>query len=192
MAAPYVHSHALVDSDQVGQDTKIWAFAQVMKGAKIGQSCNIGGHAFIEGGAVIGDRVTIKNQVMVWDGVTIQDDVFVGPGVIFTNDRQPRSPRMQGVQAVTERYHHKASWLVSTVIERGVSIGAGAVITPGVTIGAYSMIGAGAVVTKSTATHSLMLGNPAVLAGWVCLCGRRLDRSRAMPGPTEVSCECLG
>ena len=90
----YVHPKALCESTEIGEGTRIWAFAHVMKGAKIGCHCNIGDAAFIESGAVLGDRVTIKNQVMVWDGVTIEDDVFVGPGVIFTNDMFPRSPRM--------------------------------------------------------------------------------------------------
>ena len=81
------HRLALCESDQVGEGTRVWAFAHVMAGAVVGRDCNIGDGAFIEAGAVLGDRVTVKNQVMIWDGVSIGDDVFIGPGVIFTNDK---------------------------------------------------------------------------------------------------------
>jgi UDP-2-acetamido-3-amino-2,3-dideoxy-glucuronate N-acetyltransferase len=95
MAQFFQHSHALVESVDIGEGTRIWAFAHVLKGAKIGQECNVGDGAFIEGGAVIGDRVTIKNNVLIWDGVEIEDDVFLGPAVVFTNDLMPRSPRFE-------------------------------------------------------------------------------------------------
>ena len=94
----FVHPAALCESDNVGESTRIWAFAHVMYGARVGRDCNIGDGAFVESGAVLGDRVTLKNQVMVWDGVRIEDDAFIGPGVIFTNDAAPRSPRMPQVR----------------------------------------------------------------------------------------------
>src|ERR1044071_3281398 len=100
-----------------------------MRGAVVGRDCNIGDGAFLESGAVLGDRVTVKNQVMIWDGVRIADDVFLGPGVIFTNDRVPRSPRMPQVH---DRYSSPTNWLRPITVEQGASIGAGATILPGV------------------------------------------------------------
>ena len=97
----FVHERAICESKQVGEGTRIWAFAHVMERATVGSECNIGEGAFVENGAVVGNRVTIKNNSMLWNGVRIADDVFVGPGVTFTNDRYPRSPRMEGL---THRY----------------------------------------------------------------------------------------
>jgi UDP-2-acetamido-3-amino-2,3-dideoxy-glucuronate N-acetyltransferase len=182
----FVHPNALCESTEIGAGTRVWAFAHVMKGARIGADCNIGDHAFIEGGAVLGDRVTVKNQVMVWEGVTIAADVFLGPGMAFTNDRHPRSPRMEGVPAVAARYAEKAGWLASTTVEKGVSIGARAVICPGVTIGAYAMVAAGAVVTRDVPAHAMVAGNPAEQKGWVCVCGKPSE-SKPQPGST---CRC--
>lgn len=176
--AYFVHPAALCESSQIGAGTRIWAFAHVMAGAQVGAGCNIGDHAFLEAGAAIGDRVTVKNGVMLWEGVGVDDDVFLGPGVIFTNDLYPRSPRMQGEAAVNERYHDKAKWLVATRVARGASIGAGAVIICGITIGQFAMIGAGAVVKKDVKPHALMVGNPATQKGWVCRCGAKLGPRR--------------
>ena len=173
----FIHPLALVESSDVGAGTKVWAFAQVMRDAEVGEHCNIGGHAFIESGARLGNRVTLKNQVMVWNGVTIEDDVFVGPGVIFTNDLHPRSPRMT---LVAERYSNPGNWLVQTTVGRGASIGAGAVILP-VRIGAHAMIAAGSVVTQDVPAHALVKGNPARISGWVCLCGSTADVHRVCP-----------
>ena len=163
----HVHPQALCESTQVGAGTRIWAFAHVMSGAVLGKDCNIGDHAFIETGARIGDRVTIKNGAMIWDGVTIEDDVFIGPGVLFTNDPFPRSPRMPSARP---RYQ-KAAWLVPTRVEQGASIGAGAVIRCGVTVGRYALVGAAALVTRDVASHRLVTGQPARPSGWVCVCG---------------------
>jgi UDP-2-acetamido-3-amino-2,3-dideoxy-glucuronate N-acetyltransferase len=176
--AAFIHRLALCESDTVGDGTRIWAFAHVMAGAVVGRDCNIGDHAFIETGAVVGNRVTIKNHVVVWDGVTIADDAFIGPTVIFTNDRLPRSPRMP---AAARRYANRSSWLLPTKVGRGASLGGGAVIVPGVSIGEFAMIGAGAVVTRDVPPHSLVVGQPARPIGWVCQCGRR--------SPTAGTCE---
>lgn len=178
----FIHPMALVESSDIGSGTKVWAFAQVMSGARIGSNCNIGGHAFVEAGAHLGSRVTLKNQVMVWNGVTIEDDVFVGPGVIFTNDLNPRSPRMP---AAAERYSTPSNWLGQTRIGRGASIGAGSVILP-VSVGTHAMIAAGSVVTKDVPPHALMKGNPARVSGWVCFCGAKLDGNRACPTCKET------
>lgn len=177
MKAPqfFAHPTALVESTHVGAGTRIWAYAHVLRGASLGRDCNVGDHAFIESGAVIGHRVTLKNGVMVWDGVTIEDDVFVGPGVLFTNDLTPRSPRFP---PVTERYR-SGKWLSRTTVERGASIGAGAVIVSGVTVGRFAMIGAGAVVTKDVPPHALVVGVPAGLRGWVSEAGQKLEFNAA-------------
>jgi UDP-2-acetamido-3-amino-2,3-dideoxy-glucuronate N-acetyltransferase len=145
-----------------------------MAGAIVGDDCNIGDHAFIEGGARIGNRVTIKNGVMIWDGVTIEDDVFIGPGVLFTNDRHPRSPRME---AVAKRYRDPANWLEPTKVERGSTIGAGAIVLAGVSIGACATVGAAALVTRDVAPHRVVIGQPAQASGWVCACGVPLDEA---------------
>ena len=168
----FIHPQAICESDAVGNGTRVWAFAHVMRGAVVGVACNIGDGAFIESGAVLGDRVTLKNQVMVWDGVTIGDDAFIGPGVIFTNDRNPRSPRMERVKA---RYADPGRWRLATHVARGASLGAGAVILPGVKIGEFAMVGAGAVVTRDVKPFQLAAGNPAASRGWACFCGMRLN-----------------
>jgi UDP-2-acetamido-3-amino-2,3-dideoxy-glucuronate N-acetyltransferase len=175
----FVHERALCDSDEVGEGTRIWAFAHVMKGARVGKHCNIGEGVFVESGVVVGDRVTLKNQVMVFTGVTIEDDVFVGPGVIFTNDRNPRSPRMP---SVGRRYERKENWLAFTLVRHGASLGAGVVVLPGVTIGAFALAGAGSVVTRDVAPHRLVAGNPARPHGWVCACATVLPDTLACPG----------
>jgi UDP-2-acetamido-3-amino-2,3-dideoxy-glucuronate N-acetyltransferase len=168
----FVHAAALCESDTVGSGTRVWAFAHIMRGAVIGRDCNIGDHAFIETGARLGNGVTVKNQVMVWDGVTVEDHVFLGPGVIFTNDRYPRSPRLP---IVHERYGHPENWRVPTLVQQGAAIGAGAIIVCGRTIGRYASVGAGAVVTRDVPDQRLVVGNPARIVGWACLCGAPLD-----------------
>jgi acetyltransferase-like isoleucine patch superfamily enzyme len=137
-----------------------------MEGARVGADCNIGEHCFIEKGAVLGDRVTIKNGVAVWEGVTAEDDVFIGPNAVLTNDLRPRS-----------KVYHTA--VTRTLLKRGASIGANATLLCGITVGAYAMVGAGAVVTRDVPAHGLVVGNPARLAGHVCRCGEKLRvRSR--------------
>jgi UDP-2-acetamido-3-amino-2,3-dideoxy-glucuronate N-acetyltransferase len=153
-----------------------------MKGARVGSNCNIGDHSFIESGAIIGDRVTVKNGVSVWNGITIGDDAFIGPGVVFINDRYPRSPRMAGAPEVTYRYSDESRWLARTCIERGASIGAAAVLGPGLRIGTFAVVGAGAVVIKSVPAHRLVLGVPAREVGWVCACGLPIA---SMPANSE-------
>lgn len=143
----FKHSHALVESEQIGDDTRIWAFAHVLPNARIGADCNICDHVFIENDVVIGDRVTIKCGVQVWDGVRLEDDVMVGPNATFTNDLFPRSKQP------FELRH--------TTVRRGASIGANATILCGVTIGEGAMIGAGAVVLKDVPDRAVVVGNPA-------------------------------
>ena len=159
----FQHPTALVETTDVGDETRIWAYAHVMRGAVIGRRCNIGDHAFIESGAVVGDEVTIKNGVSVWAHVTVRDRVFLGPHVTLTNDARPRSRR--------------ADWTpVPTVIEEGATVGANATIVCGCHIGRYAMVGAGAVVTKPVPAHALVTGNPARVKGFVCRCAQSLRK----------------
>jgi acetyltransferase-like isoleucine patch superfamily enzyme len=166
----FVHPTSIIETEQIGEGTRIWAFTQVMKDVSIGTRCNIGSHCFIESGVTIGDNVTIKNGNMIWSGVTLEEGVFVGPQVVFTNDLYPRSPRLPQAQP---RYSDTA-WLLPTVVGRGASLGAGAVLIPGLTIGAFATVGAGSVVTKHVPPYALVRGNPARLYGWVCQCGQPL------------------
>jgi UDP-2-acetamido-3-amino-2,3-dideoxy-glucuronate N-acetyltransferase len=143
VAQAVVHPEAVV-----GERTRVWQFAVVLAGARIGADCNINAHTLVEGGAVLGDRVTLKCGVYVWNGVVLEDDVFCGPNATFTNDRRPRSRQTPDAWA-------------QTIVERGASIGAGAILLPGVRIGAGALIGAGAVVTKDVPAGETWVGNPA-------------------------------
>lgn len=143
--------HALADVHPkacVGDRTTIWQGSVVLADARIGKDCNLNAHTLVEGGSVIGDRVTLKCGVYVWNGITLEDDVFCGPNATFTNDRRPRS-----------KAHLQA--FPKTLVKRGASIGAGAVILPGVTVGENALIGAGAVVTKDVPAGETWVGNPA-------------------------------
>lgn len=166
----FQHAAALVESAAIGKGTRIWAFAHVLKGARVGRDCNIGDHCFVEGGARIGNSVTVKNGVAIWEGVVVRDNAFIGPFAVFTNDLAPRSPRFPGA---ARRYESK-SWLSRTVVGQGASIGANATILCGLRIGNFAMIAAGAVVTHDVPAYALMMGVPARQAGWVCQCGTRL------------------
>src|SRR6266545_2030661 len=157
MTAPFIHRTALVETEQIGENTRIWAYSHILSGVRIGQNCNIGDHCFIEGGVSIGNNATIKNGNMIWEGVTIEDGVFIGPHVFFTNDLYPRSPRLP---QASYRYHDKENWLRPTCVKQGASLGAAAVILAGVTIGRFSMVGAGAVVTRDVPDYALVRGNP--------------------------------
>lgn len=145
-----------------------------MKGASIGARVNLGDHAFVESGAVVGNNVTVKNAVCIWDGIVIEDDVFVGPRVTFTNDRYPRSPRMESVR---DRYARVENWLCRTIVRKGASIGASATIGPGVELGEFCMVGAGALVTRDVPAYALVVGTPAVRVADVCNCGVPLPGS---------------
>lgn len=167
----FVHPTALLDVQEIGSGSRIWAYTHVMEGARIGKNCNIGGHCFIESGVSVGDNTTIKNGNMLWEGVTLEEGVFVGPQVIFTNDLRPRSPRLPQAK---ERYLQKAHWLVPTLVKQGASLGAGAVILAGVTIGEFALVAAGSVVTRDVPPYAVVKGNPARVSGCVCQCGHHL------------------
>ncbi len=167
-AEVFVHERALCESDDVGAGTRVWAFAHVMPGARVGRDCNVCGHSFIESGAVVGDRVTVKNNVVIWDAVTVGDDVFLGPGVVFTNDRNPRAAVRKG-----------PGQFVPTTVERGATVGANATVLCGVTIGEAAFVAAGSVVLADVAPRALVAGNPARPIGHMCDCGERLGVTAA-------------
>jgi UDP-2-acetamido-3-amino-2,3-dideoxy-glucuronate N-acetyltransferase len=157
----FIHAHALCESASVGAKTRIWAFAHVLPGARLGADCNICDHVFIENDVIVGDRVTVKSGVQLWDGLRVADDVFIGPNATFSNDKFPRS----------KDYRRE---ILETHLGRGASVGAGAVVLPGIRIGAGAMIGAGAVVTHDVPSRAIVSGNPARIVGYA-------DTVRARP-----------
>jgi len=159
----FIHEKALVESNDIGEGTRVWAFTHVLKGSIIGKDCNICGHCYIEGGAVIGNNVKIKNGVSVWDRVTIEDNVFVGPNAVFTNDINPRA-------AIKK----KQEGFLPVMVKHGATIGANATIVCGITIGRYAFIGAGTVVVKDVPDYALVVGNPSKNIGYMCECGNKL------------------
>lgn len=159
-----IHQFSDVQSIQIGDNTNIWQFCVVFPEAIIGENCNICAHVLIENRVVVGNNVTVKSGVQLWDGLIVENNVFIGPNVTFTNDKYPRS---------------KESFVLrNTVIRKNASIGAGAVILCGLTIGEYAMIGAGSVVTKNIPANTLWYGNPANQKGFVTEDGIVLDMDK--------------
>ncbi|PRD65981.1 WxcM-like domain-containing protein [Malikia granosa] len=154
MSDYFIHPLADVSSELIGDGSRIWQYVVLLSRATIGRECNICAHCLIEGDVVIGDRVTVKSGVQLWDGLRVGNDVFIGPNASFANDRFPRSRR-------------KPEKFLQTILEDGASIGAGAVILPGITIGANAMVAAGAVVTRSVPPNAVVVGNPARIVGYV-------------------------
>jgi len=165
-----VHPGADIESDvSIGPRTAVWQRAQLRRGATLGADCIVARDAFIDVDVHIGDRVKIQNAALVYHGVTVEDAVFIGPNAILTNDRYPRAVTGEGAIA------KDADWTLSPILLRhGCSIGAGAVVVAGVTIGRFATVGAGAIVTRDVPDHALVVGNPARPIGWVCDCGSRL------------------
>ena len=149
----FLHPQAMCESKNVGPRTRVWAFAHVLPGARIGADCNICDHTFIENDVIVGDRVTVKCSVQLWDGVRIEDDVFIGPNATFANDCFPRSKRPPKKYLVT-------------LVKEGASIGANATLLPGITIGRGAMVGAGAVVVESVPPYAVVAGNPARIVSY--------------------------
>jgi UDP-2-acetamido-3-amino-2,3-dideoxy-glucuronate N-acetyltransferase len=159
----FVHPTAVIDNNVViGQGCKIWHFSHILSGSKIGDGCNIGQNVVIGPDVVIGKGCKIQNNISVYKGVTIEDGVFCGPSMVFTNVYNPRAEI------------RKMSEARPTLVKKGATIGANATIICGITIGEYSFVGAGAVVTKNVPEHALVMGNPAKQVGWACTCGERL------------------
>lgn len=165
-----IHPTAEVERGaQIGANTRIWHNVHVRTGAIVGDDCNLGHSVFIDSGAVVGNNVKLQNRVSIYRGVTLEDGVFVGPHATFTNDKHPRSITPEGAQISEE------DWTpVATLVKHGASIGAGVVVLPGVTIGRWAMVGAGALVTQDIPDYGLVFGSPARLTGYACRCGQTL------------------
>jgi UDP-2-acetamido-3-amino-2,3-dideoxy-glucuronate N-acetyltransferase len=160
----FIHPTAVIDDGaQIGRGTKIWHFCHLMPTCKVGEQCNIGQNVYIDNNTVIGNGVKIQNNVSIYNGVVIEDDVFLGPSMVFTNVINPRS------------FIERKDEFKKTVVRKGASIGANATILCGIEIGAYVMIGAGAVVTKNVVAYSIMTGNPAQQTGWTSEAGIKLN-----------------
>lgn len=160
----FVHESAIVDPECIiGENTKIWHFSHIMSHAVIGVGCNIGQNVVIASHAILGNNVKVQNNVSIYTGVVCEDDVFLGPSMVFTNVINPRS-------AISRRDQYE-----KTIVRRGASIGANATIICGNNIGAYSFIGAGAVVTEEVPPFALVVGNPAKQIGWVSEYGHKLE-----------------
>ncbi len=168
------HPTAIIDDDvEIGEGTKIWHFAHILSGSRIGSGCVIGQNVMIGPQVRIGNGCKIQNNVSVYEAVTLEDDVFCGPSMVFTNVRVPRA-----------HISRKAEF-EPTLVKRGASIGANATIICGNTIGAYAMIGAAAVITRHVSAHALMAGNPARRIGWVSRSGDRLGQDLVCPRTGE-------
>ena len=171
----FVHESAYVDEGAtIGDATKIWHFCHIMPGAVIGDRCSLGQNCVVMNGTRIGNNCKIQNNVSVYEGVELEDDVFCGPSMVFTNVLNPRSH-------VSRKHEYQA-----TRVRRGTSIGANATIVCGVTLGEYSFIGAGSVITHDVPDYALMVGVPGRRIGWMCQCGERL------PDSGEGTCHACG
>jgi UDP-2-acetamido-3-amino-2,3-dideoxy-glucuronate N-acetyltransferase len=163
----FVHESSYVDEPcTIGKGTKIWHFSHVMKDSVIGEGCNLGQNVVISPGVTLGNNVKIQNNVSVYTGVILEDDVFCGPSCVFTNVTTPRSH---------VRRNDPAKDYAKTLVKRGASIGANATIVCGNTLGEYSFVGAGSVVTKDVPPYAMVYGNPARIKGWACECGIKLS-----------------
>ena len=163
-----IHESAYVeDNVKIGKGTNIWHFVHVRKNAEIGKNCNIGKGVYIDTKVKIGDNCKIQNFSTLYQGLVVEDDVFIGPHVCFTNDLLPRSNIWNSGK------------IVKTLVKKGASIGANSTIICGITIGENSMIGAGSVVTKDVTKNALVYGNPAILKGFVCTCGKQISKKAA-------------
>ena len=172
-----VHATADLDADaDIGPRTSVDERSRIGAGVRIGADGMIGREVFIDAGVTIGDRVQVHHRALVYEGVAIADGVFVGPGAILTNDRYPRAVSSTGELVVAA----DRAIVPSTLLE-GCTIGAGAIVVAGTTVGPWAMVGAGAVVTRDVPSHALVVGSPAHRIGWVCACGARLVDSRGDP-----------
>jgi acetyltransferase-like isoleucine patch superfamily enzyme len=174
--SPLIHPTADVSPKAtIGHGTKVWHQAQIREGVYIGPNCIIGKGVYVDFGVSIGANSKLQNGVYVYHGATVEDGVFLGPGVILTNDKSPRAINPDG------SLKSDADWQISPIhIKRGASLGAGSIVLPGVTIGEFAMIGAGAVVTRDVPPHGLVYGSPGRLHGYVCRCGQLLTTSEPL------------
>ncbi len=177
----YVHPTAVIDEPrQLGAGTKIWHFCHVSGGARIGEGCVLGQNVYVAADVTLGNNVRVQNNVSIYDGVTLEDDVFCGPSMVFTNVTNPRAH-------ISRKHEYRR-----TLVQRGATIGANATIVCGHSIGRFAFIGAGAVVTHDVPAFALVLGVPARIAGWVCVCGERLPFDTVPLGEAScVACEAM-
>jgi acetyltransferase-like isoleucine patch superfamily enzyme len=179
----YSHPTSEISEDaKVGENTKIWHFAQVRERAVLGNNCIVGKGAYIGAGVKIGSGTKIQNFATIYQGVTIEDDVFIGPHVVFTNDKYPRA--------------FSREWkILPTVVRRRASIGANSTVLCGLTIGTYSMVGAGSVVTRDVPPHALVVGNPAKAKSYICRCGNPIisaKRAQQIKRAVPIICSLCG
>jgi UDP-2-acetamido-3-amino-2,3-dideoxy-glucuronate N-acetyltransferase len=164
----FAHATAVIDEGcRIGPGTKIWHFSHIMQDAQIGENCNLGQNVVVSPAVILGKGVRVQNNVSLYTGVICEDHVFLGPSCVFTNVMNPRS-------AISRKHEFQ-----KTTVREGASIGANATIICGIEIGAYAMIGAGAVVTKSVPSFALVIGNPARQKGWVSKAGQKLEFNTA-------------
>jgi UDP-2-acetamido-3-amino-2,3-dideoxy-glucuronate N-acetyltransferase len=175
----HVHESAIVDDGaKIGTDTRVWHFVHVCSGAQIGEGCSLGQNVFVGNKVTIGNNVKIQNNVSVYDNVHIEDDVFCGPSMVFTNVYNPRS------------FIERKTEYRDTLVKKGATLGANCTIVCGVTIGEYSLVGAGAVINKNIPAFALMVGVPAKQIGWISKYGEQLNLP--LTGNASATCEHTG
>ena len=170
----FVHPSSYVDDNvEIGEETKIWFFCHIQKGARIGSHCSFGQNVNVSNNVHIGNGVKVQNNVSIYEGVEIEDDVFCGPSMVFTNDMNPRAKYPKGVAGYKR-----------TLIKKGATLGANSTIVCGHTVGQWAFIAAGAVVADNVKSHAMMIGVPARQTGWMCECGEKLG--------TDLHCKKCG
>jgi UDP-2-acetamido-3-amino-2,3-dideoxy-glucuronate N-acetyltransferase len=177
----FVHESSYIDKNVIiGNGTKIWHFCHILEKCKIGKNCNIGQNVMIGPEVSIGDDCKIQNNVSIYKGVTLEDKVFCGPSVVFTNIKNPRA------------FIERKKEFQETLVKKGATLGANSTILCGNTIGRYSLIGAGSVITKNTPDYSLFIGNPAKHKGWICECGNILINETYTEKQKDLECSVCG
>jgi UDP-2-acetamido-3-amino-2,3-dideoxy-glucuronate N-acetyltransferase len=182
MAEPtyFVHESSYIDDGvQIGSGTRIWHFSHIQKGAEIGKNCSLGQNVNVGNNVIIGNAVKIQNNVSIYEGVTLEDFVFCGPSCVFTNILNPRSEFPQ----------RGAEFYRKTLVKTGASIGANATIVCGVTVGKYAFLAAGTLVARDIPDFALVMGVPAKVCGWMCVCGRKLELSAEPLSNEDTKCQ---